>query len=264
MEDNKKTIIFYFTGTGNSLYVAKKLSENFGQVDLTAIPKAIAEEQYNYEEYVRVGFVIPLYFMGMPKLVNEFLNKLNIPDALYTFCVVTRAYTKGNVLSEIDRILLDQGKRIDYGKYISFPDSYIRWAGARDEEVQKKLFSEAQKQLEIINKEITSNKRHIDKEGIILKNSSYTVNRFWKSTLKTKNRTFKTSDDCIQCGICVKVCPSKNVELDGKLIKWGEKCQDCMACVQSCPKKAIYFSKKTKSRRRYRNPNISIEELFYW
>lgn len=261
---DEKTIIFYFTGTGNSLYVAKELAENFKHVHLAAIPKAIAVEKYNYEEYVRVGFVIPLYFMGMPKLVNEFVNKINIPKALYIFCVVTRAYTKGSVLSEIDKILLNQGKRLDYGKYISFPDSYIRWAGASDEVAQEKLFSESKKQLTNIKKEITDNKRHIDKEGIILKASSYTVNSFWKSTLKSKNKTFKTSDDCIQCGVCVKVCPSQNIELDGKLIKWKEKCQDCMACVQSCPKKAIYFSRKTKGRRRYRNPNISIEELFYW
>ena len=264
MTDNKRTIIFYFTGTGNSLYVAKELAENFEQVDLIAIPKAMAEEQYNYEDYVSVGFVIPLYFMGMPKLVNEFLNKINIPKAVYIFCIVTRAYTKGIVFYEIDKILLNQGKRLDYGKYISFPDSYIRWAGASDESAQEKLFIESKKQLDNMKKEIADNKRHIDKEGVILKASSYTVNRLWKSTLKTKNRTFKTSDDCIQCGICVKVCPSQNVELDGKLVKWGEKCQDCMACVQSCPKKAIYFSRKTKSRRRYRNPNVSIQELFYW
>ena len=264
MEGKKKTIIFYFTGTGNSLYVAKGLAENFEQVDLTAIPKAIAEEQYNYEEYVRVGFVIPLYFMGMPKLVMEFLNKLNILSASYIFCVVTRAYTKGMVFSEVDKSLRNKGKRLDYGKYISFPDSYIRWAGARDKEAQEKLFSESQKHLNIISKEIISNKREIDKEGIILKTSSYIVNKFWLATLKTKNKTFKISNDCIQCGICVKVCPSKNIKLDGVAIKWGEKCQDCMACVQSCPKKAIYFSEKTKNRRRYKNPNISTEELFYW
>ena len=197
MANNKRNIIFYFTGTGNSLYVAKELSENFKQVDLVAIPKAISEEQYNYEDYVRVGFVLPLYFMAMPKLVNEFLNKLNIPKALYIFCIATRAYTKGMVFSDIDKILLNQGKRLDYGKYISFPDSYIRWAGARDEVVQEKLFSESKKQLDNIKKEITDNKRHVDKEGIILKASSYTVNAFWKSTLITKNKTFKTSGDCI-------------------------------------------------------------------
>jgi ferredoxin len=264
LEYNEKTIIFYFTGTGNSLHVAKKISRNFEQVDLIAVPKVIAEEQYNYEEYVSVGVVVPLYFMGMPKLVYEFLYKLNIPDALYIFCIVTRAYTKGMVFSELDKILISKGKGLDYGRYISLPDSYIRWAGARDKEVQKKLLEESDKQIEIIKKDIFDNKKHIDKEGILLKTSSYTVNRIWKSTLKTKNKTFKISDDCIQCGICVKVCPSQNVELDGELIKWGEKCQDCMACVQNCPKKAIYFSRKTKNRRRYRNPNISVEELFYW
>lgn len=256
---DEKTIIFYFTGTGNSLYVAKEISDNF-----VGIPNALAEEKFNYEQYVKVGFVIPLYFMGMPKLVNEFINNVNIPDSAYIFCVVTRAYTKGNVLSEIDKILQKQRKRLDYGKYISFPDSYIRWAGASDEAAQEKLFSKSKKQLDNIKKEVADNKIHVDKEGIILKGSSYIINSFWKSTLKTKNKTFKTSNDCIKCGVCLKACPSQNIKLDGKLIKWGEKCQDCMACVQSCPHKAIYFNKKTESKRRYRNPNISKSELFYW
>lgn len=264
MEDNKKIIIFYFTGTGNSLYVTKELAKSFKQVDIKAIPKVSDIQEYNYEEYSKVGFVMPLYFMGLPKLVKEFIDKIYIPNAEYIFSVVTRAYTKGLVFTEISSSLRKKDKSLSYGKYISFPDTYIRWAGASDEVAQGKLFNEAKKQLDNIKKDITDNKRHIDNEGIILKASAYTVNRFWRSTLKTKNKTFKTSDDCIQCGVCMKVCPSKNIELDGKSIKWGEKCQDCMACVQSCPKKAIYFSEKAKNRRRYRNPNISIEELFYW
>jgi ferredoxin len=264
LKENKKAIIFYFTGTGNSLYVAKELAKSFKQADIFAIPQVVDKEEYNYEEYSKVGFVIPLYFMGIPKLVKDFIDKIYIPNAEYIFSVVTRAYTKGLVFTEINKNLRKKGKSLSFGKYISFPDSYIRWAEARNEDVQEKLFNNAEKQLYIINKEIMNEKRVIEKEGIILNTTSSVVNKFWLKTLPTKNKTFKSNNNCIQCGICIKVCPAKNIKLEDKVIRWDKKCKDCMACIQSCPKKAIYFNGKTKNRRRYKNPNISLEELLYW
>lgn len=264
LKENNKAIIFYFTGTGNSLYVAKELAKSFKQADIVAIPKALDMKDYNYEEYSKIGFVIPLYFMGMIPLVKDFLDKIYIPNAEYIFSIVTRASTKGLVFTEINKSLRKKGKNLSYGKYISFPDSYIRWAEARNKDVQEKLFNDAEKQLEIINKEIMDEERVVEKEGIILNTTSSVVSKFWLKTLPTKNKTFKSNNDCIQCGICIKVCPAKNIKLEDKVIRWGEKCQDCMACIQSCSKKAIYFNGKTKNRRRYKNPNISLEELFYW
>lgn len=264
MKENKKAIIFYFTGTGNSLYVAKELAKSFKQADILAIPQVVDKEEYNYEEYSKVGFVIPLYFMGMPTLVKDFIDNIYIPNAEYIFSVVTRAYTKGLVFTEINKSLRKKGRSLSYGKYISFPDSYIRWAEACNEDMQEKLFNNAEKQLDIINKEIMDEKRVIEKEGIILNTTSSVVNKFWLITLPTKNKTFKSNNDCIQCGICIKVCPAKNIKLENNKLEWDKKCQDCMACVQSCPHKAIYFNKKTENKRRYRNPNISKSELFYW
>lgn len=78
------------------------------------------------------------------------------------------------------------------------------------------------------------------------------------------NKTFKVNGDCAQCGICIRICPAKNIRFEGNAIKWSNKCEDCMACVQACPNKAIYFNLKTRNKRRYRNPNILKEELFYW
>lgn len=264
MKENKKIIIFYFTGTGNSLYVAKEICNSFGQVDIVAIPQAVDRQEFDYEDYSQVGFVIPLYFMGMPVMVKDFIDKIHIPNATYIFSVVTRAYTKGLVFTEINKSLMKQGKNLNYGKYISFPDCYIRWDQAHAEESQQKVFKKATNQLEIMKQELLGEKMCIDKEGIIINATSSVINKIWKARLSSINKTFKVSEDCIQCGICVRTCPAKNIKLDGKVLKWDRKCQDCMACVQSCPHNAIYFNAKTKNKKRYINPNISKTELFYW
>jgi ferredoxin len=202
--------------------------------------------------------------MGMPVMVKDFIDKIHIPNATYIFSVVTRGYSKGLTFTEINKILMKQGKNLNYGKYISFPDCYIRWIQAHDEESQVKVFNKATKQLEMIRQELLDEKTCVEKEGTILNITSSVINKIWKARLSSINKTFRVSEDCIQCGICVRTCPAKNIKLEGNMLKWDKKCQDCMACVQSCPKKAIYFNARTKNRRRYRNPNISKTELFYW
>ena len=264
MKEDKKIIIFYFTGTGNSLYVAKEISKSFKQVDIVAIPQAVDRKEFNYKDYSKVGFVMPLYFMGMPAMVKDFIGKINIQNATHIFSVVTRAYTKGLVFTEINESLTKQGKNLNYGKYISFPDCYIRWAQAHDEESQAKVFNNATKQINIITQELLEEKSWVEKEGVILNTISAVINKIWKARLSSINKTFKLDKDCIQCGICIRTCPAKNIKLDNNILKWDKKCQDCMACVQSCPNKSIYFNARTKNRRRYRNPNISKSELFYW
>ena len=264
LKENKKVIIFYFTGTGNSLYVAKEISKSFKQVDIVGIPQAVENKEFDYENYSEVGFVMPLYFMGMPVMVKEFIDEIHIPNATYIFSVVTRAYTKGLVFTEINKSLIKQGKNLNYGRYISFPDCYIRWDQAHAEESQQKVFKKATNQLEIMKQELLGEKMYVQKEGIILNATSSTINKIWKARLSSLNKTFKVSEDCNRCGICIRTCPAKNISLEGNMLKWDKKCQDCMACVQSCPQKAIYFNGRTKNKRRYRNPNISRNELFYW
>ena len=264
MKEKKKAIIFYFTGTGNSLYVAKEISRSFEQVDIVAIPQAVDRKEFNYEDYSNVGFIMPLYFMGMPIMVKEFIDKICIPNATYIFSVVTRAYTKGLVFTEITKTLIKQGKTLNYGRYISFPDCYIRWDQAHAEKSQLKVFNKATKKLEFIRQELLESEMFIQKEGIILNATSSVINKIWKARLSSINKTFKVNKDCSRCGICIRTCPAKNIKLENNMLKWDEKCQDCMACVQSCPHKAIYFNRKTINKKRYRNPNISNSELFYW
>lgn len=109
----------------------------------SAIPNAVDRESFVYRGYSRVGFVIPLYFAGMPAMVSDFINKVQIPNANYIFSVVTRASTKGLVFTIINKHLTKKGKKLNYGRYISFPDCYIRWVQAIDKESQEKVFDKA-------------------------------------------------------------------------------------------------------------------------
>ena len=65
-------MIFYFTGTGNSLYIAKELDE-----EIISIPQVIKQERLEFAAD-SIGIVCPVYGHEMPGMVKEFINKASL------------------------------------------------------------------------------------------------------------------------------------------------------------------------------------------
>lgn len=76
------------------------------------------------------------------------------------------------------------------------------------------------------------------------------------------DRDYNVSDDCISCGICAKVCPVNNIEMKDGKPTFKHNCEQCMACIHNCPKQALNYKNVTAGRIRYRNPDVSLEELY--
>ena len=258
---NRKTVIFYFSQSGNSLFVAKKLAEGIENATLVSIPEAIRKNSYSYLNYQRVGIILPLYYMSMPVMAWEFISKLEITKDSYLFSIVTRASSKGRIFYEINKLLKKNEVSLSFASYLTFPDSYIRWNEAPSEEKIFKQNENAKKSLESLTNKILCGENFVEKEGGLYKLVSLIVYNVWKSRLRAINKSFKVNNLCAQCGICEKTCPSRNIKLENGRPKWLDRCQDCMACVQHCPKKAIYFNSRTINKRRYINPNIKLDEL---
>jgi flavodoxin len=71
--------IYYFSGTGNSLAVAKDMAEN---LDARLIPVASTLNQESiHSEADGIGFVFPIYDFKPPQVVEEFIRKLETIDA---------------------------------------------------------------------------------------------------------------------------------------------------------------------------------------
>jgi len=68
---NMKNVIYYFTGTGNSLAVAKKIAAALGECELVPIA-SLRDTPAIAPDAERVGIVCPVYFLGLPLMVAEF------------------------------------------------------------------------------------------------------------------------------------------------------------------------------------------------
>ena len=68
-----------------------------------------------------------------------------------------------------------------------------------------------------------------------------------------------TENECIQCGVCVKVCPRANIKLENKPII-GDTCEQCFGCVHHCVNNVIKTNIE-KSAERFINPHINLSQI---
>ena len=232
-------IIFYFTGTGNSLFVARKIADSTGAT-LISIPKVFAEQQTYTDDCI--GFVYPQYAAGLPKMVRSFILN-NAFNADYIFAVDLYAFIRANALGEIAGII-----PLSYGVYLKTPNNFISAMNPPKNPIA--VLTKAEIRLVKITKDIYE--RRI--KSIKPRKGAGNATKYFG---KTK---FKVTGSCVKCEMCVKVCPANNIELNGGVI-FGKKCENCFACVNLCPAHAIYSSKAMLRRRQYQNPIISSSEI---
>ena len=245
--------IFYFTATGNNLYVAKRIGG-----ELYSIPKLMKLEQFEFEDE-KIGIVFPSYYGGVPKIIEEFLNKVKLKSK-YVFAVVSFGSLSGAVIPE----LLEIGKRnqiqFSYINEILMVDNYLPVF-----DMAKEMKKEPKKNIEeslaqIIN-DIQVKKVYIKRHAAVI--------RFIEAILKkvhSKNKAnveydknFYVEDTCNSCKVCEKVCPINNINVDTKPVYKGN-CEQCLACINHCPQNAIRL-KQEKSKTRFINQNVKLKEI---
>jgi ferredoxin len=258
-----KTIIYYFTGTGNSLSAAKKISAVLGNYEL--IPVASFQEKQGdiIPTADRVGIINPVYFAGLPLMVAEFAGRLDLSRATYVFSVVTYGGSgAAPALRQLDGILKKRRARgLDAGFMVKMPGNYILLYESPAGTKREKLLAAADE--EIVNIAGAINRNESRKlPSSVLSGLLHTIAypRF-ASHVHEDDRKFSVNENCTSCGICAAVCPAENIELvDGRPV-WKHRCELCCGCIHHCPAEAIQAGSRTASRKRYRNPSVTIGEL---
>ena len=246
-----QSVIFWFSGTGNSLYTAKRLSSDIG-ARLVQITDFVPPEVFGGNG-AKIGFVFPSYYGNLPRAVRAFVNKLGISPDTYIFTVVTMGGVGQGSVSALNKALKEKGLQLHYGKGVHMPANYVVMYNPADPAKSMKALDKTDERLRKIAAEI--------KEGTkSVKTLPVTANNLYKNIEKL-DAGFTVSDSCTGCGRCEKICPVKNIRLDNGKPIWLNHCEHCIACISWCPAKAINYGSKTQSRRRYCNPRIQADEL---
>ncbi|GMO25995.1 MAG: EFR1 family ferrodoxin [Termitinemataceae bacterium] len=258
----KKNVIFYFTGTGNSLRSANLIAGRIGDCDVINV--AHVKKSDGYDGYMlegkpeKVGFVFPAYAQGLPNIMRKFIKTLEMPGirTAYFFAVVTCGSASGNALAQVQALLSSKRLDMTYGASIKMFSNCI--ALYKMQSTANEQAAESDIEIKRIADEIANDGRaDIPKAKGML---NFVYNLAIKSFPKNAKK-YRVLDCCKGCGHCVNICPVGNIALENGKPVFAENCEQCMACIQWCPNHAINYKSTTKESVRYHHPSISYEEM---
>ena len=254
-----ETTIYYFSGTGNSLKIAKCLSDKLEHCELVPIAKLWKQDTI-VPQSEKVGLIFPLYFGGCPSILLDFLNKLEIYKLNYIFAIVTSHHGgSGACLYQINKILRKNSKALNAGFSIRMPGNYIPMYDIAPKESHEIDFEKANKEIELITDIVKNNGEKVKKEVLPIIGNVFS--KIFRKKFNKSDVNFYADEKCNSCEVCEKVCPVNNIKIvDGKP-EWQHKCQRCLACIHFCPQEAIQYGKKTVKRRRYHHPAITVNDI---
>lgn len=254
-----KTSIFYFSGTGNSLAVAKAIADNLG--DTTIVPMLRGNALDSLENSERVGLVFPVYVFGLPLIVTRFIQGLRLAGSTYSFAVAVHGGLPLGTLKQAARLFDSNGMTLSAGYAITMVDNYIPVAGVISPEKQQMRFKKASMKIEDICSAIKRSDRNVY-PGWPLVNWLFTkMYKGWEPKAAKLDTNFTADSNCNACGICEKICPVENIKMSDRLPTWQHHCEQCFACLHWCPQMAIQYGKKTSGRTRYHHPDIQLSEM---
>lgn len=244
---------FYFTATGNSLYIAKELGRK-----TVSIPQIINNENLIFEAE-KIGIVCPVYGHEMPKMVKEFIKKATLKTD-YFYIILTYGMLHGGAAEIANKYVKSVGKKADYIKTIVMVDNFLpNFDMVEQCAIDKKI----PENLAQIKADISAKKCKIEKADFRNK----MIHKGYTMMVKNQDETvwakFKVENNCVLCGTCQKVCPVGAIKFtDTKAEHTMNNCQACYACVHACPTKAIKFTIPEKNPDvRYRNENVTLQEI---
>lgn len=254
-----KMMIFYFSGTGNTEVVTKKLTESLiekgNSVDCIKIEdllfgehslKDLISEGTDEINYIGIGF--PIYGFNPPRVVFEFLKKVlapmlkelrNIPEFfIYSTCAGP-VYLNDIAHFKLKRSIQSVGGKIIYERQFYMPANLFY---AYPEDVNVMLVDSSMKKAEKMAAELTDGWKLVRNDKVLpyMFGWIYGLEHFgWKYV----NRFFKITKECTSCGKCESLCPAKNINLVEGMPIFGKNCYVCLRCIYGCPEKAIGFGR---------------------
>jgi len=232
-------MIFYFSGTGNSKWVAEQIAKSTGDKAID-IAKRMKEHEriYKASHGESLGFVFPVYAWGPPDIVMQFAKGILTNSSNYVFAVCTCGSEAGDTIKLLSGIV-----NIDAGFSIAMPNNYVIGSKVDSQDTIKKKLSVAKNRLSIICEHIKAKEKIMDvARGKLAAVKSNIINKAFLSK-GADTRKFNLDENCTSCEKCKEVCPIGSISFYTKSPSWGNECIMCMACINYCPTHAIHYGK---------------------
>ncbi|MCL2070270.1 MAG: EFR1 family ferrodoxin [Treponema sp.] len=247
--------MLYFSGTGNSKFIAELFSRNMN-VKCHSIEEKLDFDKLIAAEEV-LAFCYPVYGSMVPRIMREFVERYMASlenKKIIIFC--TQLIFSGDG-SRVFAGAFPRGfVEVVYAEHFFMPNNVynVFLLPHETERKIKKYIKKAERKMELVCSKIRA--------GIIKKRGFNVVSRIlglsqrvFMPILERNARAMdsvKVNNDCVQCRLCVSICPMNNLEYQDGKIAHRSNCTICCRCVNSCPEKAITVLFHGKVKRQYR------------
>lgn len=261
-----KTILYYYTSTGNSLAIARKIAEGLGGAEI--LPMASFRSAPIKPDAGRIGILFPVYAWGPPRTVEEFLSKLDLSAASYVFAIASCGGTSAGALAKVRKALRARGGKLNAG-FALRSDLY---GGAQDGDKQafvvrlvRSLSGRAPERerdaLPAIVDTIRAGGRARGADGAPAgRVVAGMIHGMASGIFASADKSYRVAEACTGCGTCARVCPRGNVAMESGRPAWKHDCDACGACVIWCPSKAIAQGSTVVAARGHR-PGIELADM---
>ncbi len=257
-------MIFWFSGTGNSLWTAQLLASilNDRLIDLTHAHLNDCRD-YTLQRGESLGWVFPVHAWGPPRLVLDFARRIKLDGytpGTHCWMAATCGDDVGLTVPIMRRALGDIHLNAAFS--VQMPNTYVCLPGFDVDPVdlQQRKLNAARPRIDAIALAIAERRNVTD---VVTGRAPWLKSRILRPLFNatcTRDSNFSTGNDCLKCGLCLRNCPTGNISADSNgLPQWNGHCTTCLRCLHVCPQHAIQKGAHTASKGRYHHKVLRVQ-----
>ena len=251
--------LYVYTGSGNSLWIARQMAVELGEAAYEFIPSLSNDLEI---EAGRVGIIFPVHIWGVPARVIHFINHLHAKPETYFFALAVNAGQPAATLLPLQKLMSARQLSLALGCSIVMPSNYTPWGGPGPIDTQQRLYRQAQEKVKAIAGSILRRERKEVDRGPLWQNILFSwIYKMSFRNVSKMDKKFRTDEKCNSCGICLNVCPAGNIRMTHEKPEWLHRCEQCLACIQWCPQETIQYGQKTVRYPRYHHPEVTLKDM---
>jgi ferredoxin len=250
-KSNEPILTLYFSGTGNTEYIAKLFS---GKMDGKCFSiETDADLSGEIKAHGTVAFCYPIYGSRVPWIMREFVAK-HMADLTGKKLIIfaTQMIFSGDGARVFTDMFWEDTITVIYAEHFYMPNNICNTPMLRPTSGRKieKYKRKAEQKMTRVCNDIKAGIVKIrgfgrfsqilgKSQGIAWQGDSKETHAAANSLESKARRGIRIHADCTACLLCVNVCPTKNFESNDTEIRPRGNCTACYRCINLCPQKAI-------------------------
>ncbi len=243
-------MVIYFTGTGNSRFVAQQIALKTKE-ELISMKDLFSKEEIKSDK--PFVFVCPTYAWGLPEIVKQYLQKVKLLGSRKVYMIITCGQSAGIMNKRSKKLFEKKGLELVGYDEVVMPSNYLILSNPPNKEKSIEIIKNSFDQIQrianaIFNEEafvMSRKKSFVDKiQGRAFINKMFHIHM-------AKDEKFYVKKSCDGCGKCERECPLNNISIEESKPKWNGSCTHCLGCIGVCPHGSIEYEGKSEGRNKY-------------